>query len=43
MQSCCGSSVDIYNGGRAPLGCYYYCVFEENQDKWEEMPDCIFE
>ena len=43
MSGCCGSPVDIFNGGRAPLGCYYYCIFEGSQDGWEEMRDCIAE
>ncbi|KAJ4983621.1 hypothetical protein SVAN01_10884 [Stagonosporopsis vannaccii] len=43
MAGCCRGQVDFYDAGQAPLGCYYYCMFDVNssQDEWAQIRDCI--
>lgn len=43
MSGCCRANVEIYDPGPAPLGCYYYCMFEPDgtQEQYAEIRDCI--
>lgn len=43
MAGCCRGLVDIYDSRPAPLGCYYYCMFDPDgsQDEWAQIRDCI--
>lgn len=42
MQGCCGSAADIFDGGLAPYGCYWYCLFEDgSQDDFAKITECI--
>jgi hypothetical protein len=43
MIGCCGNDLNIYDGGIAPSGFYYYCLLIGNHNEWPWMRNCISE